>query len=106
MGRGGESGWLYMVRFVLVRGDLHGLRFEFIGIDADVCGLSYIADGFERSLDLSTLFPTLSTWGYTKIVVDGAIDSHVTMSKASGFSYDRSVAATDINRRSTIADME
>ncbi|GKC14690.1 hypothetical protein Tco_1011472, partial [Tanacetum coccineum] len=27
-------------------------------------------------------------------------------SKAGGFSYDRSVAATDINRRSTIADME
>ncbi|GKE04027.1 hypothetical protein Tco_1396045 [Tanacetum coccineum] len=30
----------------------------------------------------------------------------VVQSKAGGFSYDRSVAATDINRRSTIADME
>ncbi|GJR47023.1 nucleotide-binding alpha-beta plait domain-containing protein [Tanacetum coccineum] len=36
--------------------------------------------------------------------VDG--ERAVVQSKAGGFSYDRSVAATDINRRSTIADME
>ncbi|GJY48420.1 V-type proton ATPase subunit B2, partial [Tanacetum coccineum] len=36
--------------------------------------------------------------------VDG--ERAVVQSKAGGFSYDRSIAATDINRRSTIADME